>query len=104
LSLDIWDDQSIISNANVRVVSLFGTPKGQSPLSREEFGHRLTKAVALAGRGDAILIRDQAVNMVDLTERAPNLSVQLLKSFADASTDENFWIYRVNLKQPATPH
>jgi hypothetical protein len=73
--------------------------KRQSPLSPEEFGHRLTKAVALAGTRDAILICDAPIDVLD-TARAPNLSLQLLKSFANAVTDENFWIYRVNLKQP----
>ena len=72
--------------------------KRLSPLSAEEFGHRLTKAVAQAGTRDAILIRDQAVNIVDFTEQAPNLSLRLLKSFSDAASDENFWIYRVELK------
>jgi hypothetical protein len=72
--------------------------KRQSPLSPEEFGHRLTKAVALAGTRDAILIRDAPIDALDFTARAPNLSVQLLKSFSDAATDENFWIYRANLK------
>ena len=72
--------------------------KRQSPLSPEEFGRRLTDAVALAGTRDAILIRDAPIDVLDLTARAPNLSVQLLKSFSDAATDENFWIYRANLK------
>jgi hypothetical protein len=72
--------------------------KRLSPLSAEEFGHRLTKAVALAGTRDAILIRDQAVNIVDFTNQAPNLSLRLLKSFSNAASDENFWIYRAELK------
>jgi hypothetical protein len=54
----------------------------------------------LAGKHDAILIRYQPVTVEDLTSGAPNLSVVLLKSFTDASTDENFWIYRVNEKEP----
>ena len=72
--------------------------KRQSPLSPEEFGNRLTKAVALAGTRDAVLIRDAPIDALDLAARAPNLSVQLLKSFSDAPTDENFWIYRAKLK------
>jgi len=72
--------------------------KRLSPLSAEEFGNRLTKAVALARTRDAILIRDQPINIADLTARAPNLSLQLLKSFTDAASDENFWIYRAELK------
>jgi hypothetical protein len=73
--------------------------KRQGGRSPEEFGRRLTKAVVLAGQHDAILIRNRPVTVEDLTS-APNLSVALLKSFTDASTDENFWIYRVSEKQP----
>jgi hypothetical protein len=73
--------------------------KRQSLLSAEEFGQRLTKAVALAGSQDAILIRFRPVTGDDLSS-TPNLSVALLKSFTDATTDENFWIYRVSEKQP----
>lgn len=58
----------------------------------------LIKAVALAGTRDAILIRDAPIDALDMTARAPNLSVQLLKSFSDAPTDENFWIYRAESK------
>jgi hypothetical protein len=72
----------------------------QSLLSPEEFGRRLTKAVALAGQHDAILIRNRPVTVEELTSGAPNLSVALLKSFTDAPIDENFWIYRVSEKQP----
>jgi hypothetical protein len=73
--------------------------KRQSPLSPEEFGRRLTKAVTLAGKREIILIRDQPIAVLDLTPSAPNLSVKLLKSFANAVTDENFWIYQVKYKQ-----
>jgi hypothetical protein len=75
--------------------------KRESWLSGEEFGHRLAKAVALAGSHDAILIRCYGpVTEQDLAQSAPNLSVSLLKSFTDASTDENFWIYRVKETTP----
>jgi hypothetical protein len=74
--------------------------KRQSLLSPEEFERRLTKAVALAEQHDAILISYRPVTVEDPTAGAPNLSVTLLKSFTDASTDENFWIYRVSEKQP----
>jgi hypothetical protein len=67
--------------------------------SPEEFGRRLTKAVAMAGQRDTIFIRstDTAENLMS---GAPSLSMALLKSFTDASTDENFWIYRVSEKPP----
>src|SRR5262249_31873197 len=68
--------------------------------SPEEFGRRLTKAVAMAGQRDAIFIRS-ADTAEDLMSGAPGLSIAPLKSFTEASsTDENFWIYRVALKQP----
>jgi hypothetical protein len=69
--------------------------KRQSPLSPDEFGRRLTKAVTLAGKREIILIRDQPIAVLDLIPIAPNLSVKLLKSFANAVADENFWIYQV---------
>jgi len=74
--------------------------KRQSLLTPAEFGSRLTKAVALAGQHDAILIRYRPVTDEDLTSGAPTLSLALLQSFTDAATDENFWIYRVAEKQP----
>jgi len=74
--------------------------KRQSLLTPAEFGYRLTKAVALAGQHDAILIRYRPVTAEDLSLGAPTLSLVLLKSFTDALTDENFWIYRVSEKQP----
>jgi len=70
--------------------------KRQSLLPPEEFGRRLAEAVALAGQHDAILIRNRPVTLEDLTSSTPTLSVALLKSFTDAPTDENFWIYRVS--------
>jgi hypothetical protein len=73
--------------------------KRQSPLSAEQFGQRLTKALALAGQRDAILIRYRPVSADDLRS-APTLSAALLNSFADAWTDEKFWIYRVRETQP----
>jgi hypothetical protein len=65
-------------------------------LTAEEFASRLAKAVALAGQRDAILIRSRPVIADDLKPFAPNLSATLLKSFTNASTDENFWIYRLS--------
>jgi hypothetical protein len=70
-------------------------------LSSEEFGRRLTKAVVLAGQHDAILIRNRPVTADDLKSGAPGLSATLLKSFTNAMTDENFWIYRMSM--PQTP-
>ena len=50
---------------------IFWNTNRQSPLSPEEFGRRLTKAVTLAGERDIILIRDQPIAVLDLnTERA----------------------------------
>lgn len=75
--------------------------KRQSYLSPDEFGRRLSEAVALAGGRDTILIRYRPVTTEDLKSGTPNLFVELLKSFTDAaSTNENFWIYRVHQKQP----
>jgi hypothetical protein len=77
--------------------------KRQGYISSEEFGRRLTKAVALAGQHDVILIRSQPITVEDITS-APNLSVAMLKSLTDASeTDENFWIYRVSERRPQQP-
>jgi hypothetical protein len=74
--------------------------KRQSFLPYDEFGRRLTKAVALAGQQDAILIRNRPLCLKDLAWGEPNLSGVLLKSFTNALTDENFWIYRVKEKKP----
>jgi len=74
--------------------------KRQTLLTPAEFGSRLTKAIALAAQQDAILIRNRPVTPDDLTSGASSLSVALIKSFTNASTDENFWIYRVSDKQP----
>jgi hypothetical protein len=65
-------------------------------LTAEEFASRLAKAVILAGQRDPILIRSRPVTVEDLNSVAPHLSVTLLKSFTNASTDENFGIYRVS--------
>src|SRR5262249_20360077 len=67
--------------------------------SQEEFGRRLTKAVAMARQHDVILIRSTDTPE-DLMSGAPSLSMVLLKSFTNAWIDENFWIYRLSLKQP----
>lgn len=74
--------------------------KRQSLLSPQEFGDRLTRAIALAPQRNAILISYRPIIIDDLTSNAPNLSIVLLKSFTDATTTENFWIYRVREKQP----
>ena len=68
----------------------------QGKLTGEEFASRLAKAVTLAGQRDPILIRNRPVTADDLRSGAPNLSATLLKSFTNASTDENFWVYRLS--------
>lgn len=68
-------------------------------LTVEEFASRLAEAVALAGQRDAILIRNRPVTADDLKPGALNLSATLLKSFTNASTDENYWIYRMSARQ-----
>jgi hypothetical protein len=73
--------------------------KRQGHLSPEEFGRRLTKAVASAGQHDAILVSYRSVTVEEVRSGAPNLSIVLLKSFTGAQTDENFWIYRVKERQ-----
>lgn len=78
--LGIWDD-----NRNPRLTS-------------EEFASRLGKAFYLAGRRDAILIRSRPLTSDDLKAGMPNLYATFLKSFNNASTDENFWIYRLSAR------
>jgi hypothetical protein len=68
-------------------------------LTVEEFASRLAEAVALAGRRDAILIRNRPVTADDLKPGASNLTATLLKSFTNASTDENYWIYRLSAQR-----
>jgi hypothetical protein len=68
-------------------------------LTAEEFSSRLAEAVALAGQRDAIFIRNRPVTADDLKPGASNLSATLLKSFTNASTDENFWVYRLSARQ-----
>jgi hypothetical protein len=68
-------------------------------LTVEEFASRLAGAVALAGQRDAILIRNRPVTADDLKPGASNPSATLLKSFTNASTDENYWIYRLSAQQ-----
>jgi hypothetical protein len=57
---------------------------------------RGAKAVTLAGQRDPILIRNRPVTAENLSSVSPRLSGTLLKSFTNASTDENFWIYRMS--------
>jgi hypothetical protein len=68
-------------------------------LTAEEFASRLAEAVALAGQREAILIRNGPVTADDLKPGASNLTATLLKSFTNASTDENYWIYRLSAHQ-----
>jgi hypothetical protein len=75
---------------------MYGPRNRLDPLPAEEFGRRLGQAAALAGARDAILIRNRPVIADELKLSAPNLSVTLLKSFTNAVTDENFWIYRLS--------
>ena len=74
--------------------------KRKSLLRPEEFGRRLTEALLLAEQHDAILIRSRPVRGDDLTFGPTKVSVALLQSFTNASTDETFWIYRVRKKRP----
>jgi len=39
----------------------------------------------------------------DLAPGASNLTATLLKAFTNASTDENFWVYRLSSAPPAKP-
>jgi hypothetical protein len=70
-------------------------PSRRGRLPADEFARRLAKAVTLAGQRDPILIRSRPVTVDDLGAVAPHFSTTLLKSFTNASTDENFAIYRV---------
>ena len=67
-------------------------------LTAEEFASRLAKAVTLAGQRDPILIRNRPVTAEDLSPVSPSFSATLLKSFTNASTDEDFWIYRMSAR------
>jgi len=62
----------------------------------EEFASRLAKAVTLAGQRVPILICSRPVTAKDLSSVSPRLAATLLKSFTNASTDENFWVYRMS--------
>jgi len=66
-------------------------------VSPEEFGRRLTKAVAMAKQRDTIFIRSTDI-AEDLMLGSAGVSIAPLTSFTDALTDEKFWIYRVRLK------
>jgi hypothetical protein len=72
-------------------------PTRRGKLTDDEFARRLAKAVTLAGQRDPILIRSRPVTVGDLSSVAPHLSATLLKSFTNASTDENFGIYRMSV-------
>jgi hypothetical protein len=63
--------------------------------SKQQFAERLAKAIAVAGQRDAVLIRNRPVTADDL-KFEPRLVATFLKSFTNASTDENFWIYRMS--------
>ncbi len=78
-------------------------PARHGRLTPEEFASRLAKAVAMAGQRDAILIRNRPVTADDLAPGASNLTATLLKAFTNASTDENFWVYRLSSAPPAKP-
>ena len=71
----------------------------QYRVSPEEFDRRLTKAVASAGQREVILIRATDTRE-DLLSGVPSLSMAPLKSFTNSWAHENFWIYRVSVKQP----
>jgi hypothetical protein len=65
-------------------------------LPADVFASRLAKAVTLAGQRDPILIRSRPVTADDLSSVSPRIFATFLKSFTNASTDENFWIYRMS--------
>jgi hypothetical protein len=73
--------------------------KRHSLLTPEEFGRRLSEGVALAASRKAILIRYRPLSEQELASSSPDVHLVLLKSFTNASTDENFWIYRVSFVQ-----
>jgi hypothetical protein len=78
-------------------------PSRHNKLTAEEFASRLAQAAALGGQRDAILIASRPVSADDLAPGASNLTATLLKAFTNASTDENFWIYRLSGARPAKP-
>jgi hypothetical protein len=78
-------------------------PTRHGRLTPEKFASRLAKAVTMAGQRDAILIRNRPVTTDDLAPGASNLTATRLKAFTNASTDENFWVYRLSRAPPAKP-
>ena len=67
----------------------------QSPLSEQQFRERLARALARIGRGDAILIRNVPLDPAVTKNLVPGRALVLAASFTGATTDENYWIYRV---------
>jgi hypothetical protein len=67
----------------------------QSPLSAEQFRERLTRALARIGRGDAVLIRNVPLDPAFTKDLVPGRAFALAASFTGATTDENYWVYRV---------
>ena len=71
--------------------------KRNSMISDAEFWRRLAVAVEKAGQTDAILIRYRPVAPAELARNPADLLLTELASFTDATTDENYWIYRLSM-------
>ena len=67
----------------------------KSGLSADEFRERLRRALARVGPHDAVLIRTVPLDLTSAKELVPGRAFMLAASFAGATTDENYWIYRV---------
>ena len=71
--------------------------KRNSMISDAEFWRRLAVAAKAAGQADAILIRYRPVAPAELAPTRPTLLLTELASFTGATTDENYWIYRLGM-------
>ena len=78
----LWDPNS----------ALFGTRRPK--LTDNDFAIRLRKAAVIAGKRDTILIRSQPLAENDLV-LLDRITAILLTSLTNASTDEDFWVYRL---------
>jgi hypothetical protein len=71
--------------------------KRNSMISDAEFWRRLAIAANRAGQADAILIRYRPVASAELARNPADLLLTELARFTGATTDENYWIYRLGM-------
>jgi hypothetical protein len=71
--------------------------KRNSMISDAEFWRRLAIAANRAGQADAILIRYRPIAPAELASNPADLLLTELARFTGATTDENYWIYRLSM-------